>query len=219
VADLLIVIGNKKTSSWSLRAWIALKHLGLPFREQRIVLDRPNTATEILKLSPAGRVPILIDGGLTVHESIAILEYLNETHADESLLPTGTADRALCRSISAEMHAGFAGLRENLPMKLARKPLPVPLAAQTRLDIRRILTMWEELRERHRPSGPYLFGAFSMADCMYLPVATRFMTYEVDLTSYPRARAYTEALLAHPGFVEWKAAALKEPEAAPGDEA
>ena len=218
MSDLLIVIGNKKYSSWSLRAWIALTHLGLPFREQRIALYRPETATEILKVSPAGRVPILVDDGLTVHETIAILEYLNETHADGSLLPTGTADRALCRAVSAEMHAGFASLRENLPMKLARKPQPVPLAVQTRSDIRRILAMWEELRERHRPSGPYLFGAFSMADCMYLPVAARFMLYEVDLTSYPRARAYTEALLALPGFLEWKAAALKETEIAPGDE-
>ncbi|MFI5399865.1 MAG: glutathione S-transferase family protein [SAR324 cluster bacterium] len=219
MSDLLIVIGNKRYSTWSLRAWLALKHLGLPFREQRIVLDRPGTAAEILKWSPAGRVPVLVDNGLTVHESIAILEYLNETRADGSLLPKGTGDRALCRSVSAEMHAGFASLRQNLPMMLARKPNPVPLAEQTRYDIRRILTLWEELRERHRSAGPYLFGAFSMADCMYLPVATRFMTYEADLTGYPRARVYTEALLAHPGFQEWKAAALKEEEVRPGDEA
>jgi len=219
VAELLLVIGNKRYSTWSLRAWIALKHLGLPFREERIVLDRPDTAAEILKRSPAGRVPVLVDGGLTVHESIAILEYLNETRAEGTLLPKAVGDRAVCRSVCAEMHAGFASLRQNLPMMLGRRPRPVPLAEQTRRDIRRILEMWEALRERHRSAGPYLFGAFSMADCMYLPVATRFMTYEADLTSYPRARVYMEALLAHPGFLEWKAAALQEQEIRPGDEA
>ncbi|MFI5400985.1 MAG: glutathione S-transferase family protein [SAR324 cluster bacterium] len=219
MGELLLVIGNKRYSTWSLRAWIALKHLGLPFREQHIVLDRPDTAAEILKWSPTGRVPVLVDDGLAVHESIAILEYLNETRAGGTLLPKAAGDRALCRSVSAEMHSGFASLRQNLPMMLARKPHPVPLAEQTRRDIRRILEMWEEQRERHRPAGPYLFGAFSMADCMYLPVATRFMTYEADLTSYPRARVYMEALLAHPGFLEWKAAALQEKDVRPGDEA
>jgi glutathione S-transferase len=212
VSELLIVIGNKRYSSWSMRPWIALKHLGLPFKEQLILLSKPNTATEIAKISPAGRVPILIDDGLIIHETIAILEHVNEAHADESLLPVGTADRAVCRSVSAEMHSGFASLRNDLPMNLGRKHAPVPHSEQTRADIRRILTMWEGLREQHRSSGPYLFGHFSIADCMYLPVATRWMTYEVDLTSYPRARAYTEALLSLPAYQAWKKDALAETE-------
>jgi glutathione S-transferase len=218
VSDLLIVIANKKYSSWSLRGWIALKHLGLPFREHRIALDQPNTGAEIRKYSPAGRVPVLVDDGLVVHESLAILEYLNENYAEESLLPVSTADRATCRAVSAEMHSGFANLRQNLPMALARKHRPVAQTEATRADILRILTLWEALREKHRTGGPYLFGSFSIADCMYLPVATRFMTYEVDLTSYPRARAYTEALLAMPGYLEWKAEALKETETRPEDD-
>ena len=218
MSDLLIVIGNKKYSSWSLRGWMGVHSLGIPFREHRIPLWMPNTQLEILRHSPAGRVPILVDGGLTVHDSLAILEYLNETHAEGKLLPTGQTDRALCRSVSAEMHAGFAALRQALPMKLARKRGPLPLSEQVRQEIRRILTMWEQLREGHKSAGPYLFGTFTIADCMYLPLATRFQTYEVDLTSYPRARAYGDALLALPGFLEWKRDALNETEIAPGDE-
>ncbi len=218
MSDLLIVIGNKRYSSWSLRGWIGVRSLNLPFREHRIALYQPDTAAEIAKHSPAGRVPILVDDGLTVHDTLAILEYLNETHAGGKLLPAGRAERALCRSVSAEMHAGFASLRQALPMNLARKAGPVPQSEAVRGDIRRILTMWEELRERFRGAGPYLFGAFSMADCMYLPVAARFMTYEVDLTSYPRARACTEALLSLPGYLEWKQAALQEIEVNPAYE-
>jgi len=201
-----------------MRPWIALKHLGLNFKEHTILLNKPDTALEISKFSPAGRVPILIDDELVVHESLAILEYLNEAHADESLLPTGTADRAICRSVSAEMHSGFASLRTEMPMNLGRKHTPVPHSVQTQADIRRILTMWEELRELHRGAGPYLFGHFSIADCMYLPVVTRFMTYEVDLTSFPRARAYTEAMLTLPAYGEWKRGALAETEIIPNSE-
>jgi len=215
VSDLLIVVGNKRYSSWSLRGWIGVRYLNVPFREHRIPLFQPGTAAEIAAYSPAGRVPVLVDDGVTVHDSLAMLEYLNETHAGGKLLPAGRAERALCRSVSAEMHAGFASLRQALPMNLARKPGPVPHNEAVRNDIRRILTMWEELRERFRGAGPYLFGAFSMADCMYLPVATRFMTYQVDLTSYPRARAYDEALLSLPGYLEWKQAALHEVEVNP----
>ena len=190
MSELLIVVGNKRYSSWSLRGWIGLRSLGVPFREHRIPLFQPYTAEEIAKYSAAGRVPILVDDGVTVHDSLAILEYLNESHAQGKLLPAGRAERALCRSVSAEMHSGFAAVRQALQMNLGRKSGPVPHSDAVQHEIRRILTMWEELRERHRGAGPYLFGAFSMADCMYLPVATRFMTYEVDLTSYPRARAY-----------------------------
>ncbi len=210
MSDLLIVIGNKRYSSWSMRPWIALKHLGLPFREHHILLNKPTTAAEIAKVSGAGRVPVLVDGGVTVHESLAILEYVNEVHAGGKMLPAKAADRAVCRAVSSEMHAGFGSLREQCPMDLGRKPAPVPHSEQTRADIRRILSLWESLRERHREAGPYLFGALSIADCMFLPVATRFATYEVDLTSHPRARAYLDALLTLPAFLAWKRDALAE---------
>ena len=212
MSDLLIVIGNKKYSSWSLRGWIGVRWLDVPFREHRILLNQLDTAAGIAKYSAAGRVPILLDGDLTVHDSLAILEHLNENHAGGKLLPAGKSDRAVCRSVSAEMHAGFASLRQALPMNLARRPKPVPLSEAVRADIHRILTLWEELRRGHRSAGPYLFGPFSLADCMYLPVATRFESYEVDLTSFPRARAYVEALLSLPGYLEWKHAGAQEAE-------
>jgi glutathione S-transferase len=218
MSDLLLVIANKKYSSWSLRAWIGLKQLGLAFAEHRIGLSQPDTGQRIAQYSPTGRVPVLVDGGLKVHESIAILEYANETYGEGRLLPKERAKRALCRSVSAEMHSSFPALRQTLPMNLARKSAPVPLTDAVRADIRRILGMWEDLRAQHRDAGPFLFGPFTLADCMYLPVATRFMTYEVDLTSAPRARAYAAAVQALPAFQEWKQAGIQETEVVPEDE-
>ncbi|HUJ73233.1 MAG TPA: glutathione S-transferase C-terminal domain-containing protein, partial [bacterium] len=124
----------------------------------------------------------------------------------------GRAERALARAVCAEMHAGFMPLRQALPMNLARAPKPLALPEPARKDVARILALWEDLRARHREGGPYLFGAFSLADCMYLPVATRFQTYQVDLTAHPRARAYLDSLLELPAFVEWRQAALREKE-------
>jgi glutathione S-transferase len=211
----LLVIGNKKYSSWSLRAWIAFRHLGVPFEERRIPLYQPQSRAEILKYSAAGKVPALVDGPLTVHESIAILEYLNETHAQDRLLPRDVPTRARIRSVSAEMHAGFPNLRQNLPMNLARSPAPLALDDATRAETLRILSLWESLRVEFKDGGPYLFGAFSMADCMYLPVATRFHTYMLDLTAYPRARGYYESLMGLPAFQEWRQAGVTEKEVLP----
>jgi glutathione S-transferase len=218
MAAPLLLIGNKKYSSWSLRPWIALKQLGISFTEQRVSLYAGNFKAEILKLNPAGKVPALIDGALVVFESIAILEYLNETHGKDRLLPKDTVLRARIRSVCAEMHAGFSDLRNHLSMNLARRKGPVPLDDATRGDIRRILTLWEGLRNEFKDAGPYLFGAWSMADCMYLPVCTRFDTYEVDLTMHPRARGYLETMLALPGFQEWRRAGIAETEVIPGAE-
>jgi glutathione S-transferase len=218
VSTPLLLIGNKKYSSWSLRGWIGLKQLGIPFREQRVALFTPGYKEEILRHSPAGRVPALFDGGVCVYESIAILEYINETIGKDRLLPKDVQTRARIRSVCAEMHAGFAALRKTMPMNLARRKSPVPTSAETQTDIQRILTVWEDLRAEFKEAGPYLFGAWSMADCMYLPVCTRFDTYEADLTGHPRARAYMETMLALPAFQEWRKAGVAEKEVIPEDE-
>lgn len=218
MATPLLLIGNKKYSSWSLRAWIGLKQLGIPFREQRVTLYRGDYKADILKLNPAGKVPALIDGPVTVFESIAILEYVNETLGQDLLLPKDVGLRARIRSVSAEMHAGFAGLRQHLSMNLARPTRPVPHNTDVQADIRRVLSLWEALRAEFKDAGPYLFGKWSMADCMYLPVCTRFDTYEVDLTMHPRARAYVETMLGLPAFQEWRKAGLAETETIPGAE-
>jgi glutathione S-transferase len=210
VSAPLLVIGNKRYSSWSLRGWIVLKMLGVSFREERIALFEDDTQARIKFHSPAGRVPVLVDGGLTVHDSLAIMEYANETYGDGCLLPSDPAGRALARSLCAEMHAGFPNLRENLPMNLGRQPAPYPVNEQTEAEISRILSMWEGLLSRNAPGGPYLFGAWSMADCMYLPVATRFRAYGVDLAAYPLSSAYVDQLYSLQAFQEWRADAAKE---------
>jgi glutathione S-transferase len=208
----LLVIGSKRYSSWSLRPWIALKHLGIPFQERLIPLRQADTPARIREYSPAGKVPVLVDGDLTVHESIAILEYLNETHARERLLPRDAPTRARVRSVSAEMHAGFANVRRQLTINIGRKLALPALEEATRAEVQRILSLWEGLRAEHKGGGPFLFGAFGMADCMFLPVATRFHTYGVDLSGHPGARAYGEAMLALPAFQEWQGAAMAEPQ-------
>jgi glutathione S-transferase len=196
------------------RAWIGLAEAGLTFREEQILLDRPETAAEIRARSPAGRVPVLFDGGLRVHDSLAILVYLDETHARGRLLPADVRLRARIRSVSAEMHAGFPRLRETLPMNLSRPsgPLEAPgwrSDGETRGEIERILSLWQELLAGF--GGPFLFGPWSMADCMYLPVATRFRTYAVDTGAYPEVVGYLERLLTLPAFLRWEAAARLEP--------
>ena len=206
----LLVIGNKRYSSWSLRGWIVLKMLGISFKEERISLDQDDTQARIRAYSPAGRVPILIHGDITVHDSLAIMEYANEVYAGGGLLPADSAERACARSVCAEMHAGFPHLRESLPMNLGRKPAPYQVYEQTQQEISRILTMWEGLLGMHANAGHFLFGEWGMADCMYLPVAARFRSYGVDMSGHPRCAAYVEALHELEAFQEWRGEALKE---------
>lgn len=208
MADLKIVLGNKKYSSWSLRPWLALKHTGAPFDEIVIGLDLPTTAAEIARHSPSGRVPVLLHAGLTIWDSLAICEYLNEQFPRAQLWPADAGARALARSACAEMHSGFAALRNALPMRFVERFPAAPLAAEVRADIERICAIWTECRRRHGASGPYLFGAFSIADAMYGPVVSRFKTYAVPLQG--AAAAYADALWSHPAMQEWGAAAEKE---------
>ena len=205
---LKLVIGTRNLSSWSLRPWLALKQTGLPFEEVLIPLDRPTTRSEILEYSPSGRVPCLIDGNTVIWDSLAICEYLAEQ--TPALLPADKKARAEARSISAEMHSGFAALRQELPMDIrADKPCTVPSPAAA-ADIARVIAIWQGCRERYGHAGPFLFGAFSIADAMYAPVVWRFQTYHVDLPA--ASRQWANAMLALPAMQEWRQGALAEPE-------
>jgi len=207
--DLHLVIANKAYSSWSMRPWIAMKAMGLAFRETVICLDQPDTGAKIKAFSPAGKVPVLIHGDITVWESLAILDYLQDAFFDRHWWPTDPQARAVARSISAEMHAGFRDMRIAMPMNV-RKTYP----AQTRSteienDIARITQIWRDARTKFGKGGPFLFGAFSNADAMYAPVVTRFKTYGVTLD--PVCQAYADAILAHPAVREWHISAAGEP--------
>jgi glutathione S-transferase len=209
MAELTLVIGNKQFSSWSLRPWLALKQMGLPFREVLILLRRPETKAEILKYSPSGKVPYLIDGALGIWDSLAIIEYLNELKPEARLWPADRAARGFARAISAEMHSGFAALRQHLGMDLKRAPAKGDWPDEAAADIERVQTIWAEARARYGAGGPFLFGQFTAADAMYAPVATRFHRYRVPLDS--GLAAYRDAVLTLPAMREWTAAAEQEP--------
>ena len=213
-----LVIGDKNVSSWSLRPWLAMKHANIPFREINITLRTPQTKAEILRHSPAGKVPALLvggnDGKQVIWDSLAILEYLAETHPEAKLWPQSQPARAHARSVAAEMHSGFQALREHCPMDLVRRlpkaSLPDPVSA----DVRRIIGLWKDCRGRYGAGGAFLFGAFSAADAMYAPVASRFRTYLPDLAPYGddgTAQAYVDTLFALPAMIEWEAAARLDP--------
>jgi glutathione S-transferase len=199
---MLLVIGNKNYSSWSLRPWIAMKVLGLPFTEKRIALYRPGSKEEILSFSPAGKVPILQDGSTVVWDSLAILEYLAERHPQ--LWPADAADRATARAVSAEMHSGFANLRQHMSMNVRKRYPGKGRTPEVLAEIARIDAIWAAAR------GPFLFGSFSAADAMYAPVVLRFRTYDVDVCP-----AYMKAMLALPAMKDWIAAAETEAESLP----
>jgi glutathione S-transferase len=208
-----LVIGNKNISSWSLRPWLAMRHAGIPFEEVKIELRRPDTKANIWRYSPSGRVPALLVGERVIWESLAILEYLAEVHPEARLWPAPQPARAQARAASAEMHAGFAALREHCPMDfVARLPLST-LPDAVALEVRRILELWRDCRRQHGGMGPFLFGAFSAADAMYAPVAARFRTYLPDLTPYGddgTAAAYIAALFTLPGMLAWEEGAHLE---------
>ena len=201
MSRLQLVIGTKRFSSWSLRPWLALKQAGLPFDEVKVTLRQPDTKQQILAHSPSGKVPLLKDGGLLVWDSLAICEYVAEMACAVPLWPENRGTRALARSISAEMHSGFMGLRQHLSMDvLERTDMPqIPEEAQP--DIVRIQAIWQDCRTRFGAGGDYLFGRWSIADAMFAPVATRFHTYGVKLD--PVSQAYVEATLALPAMREW----------------
>lgn len=206
---LKIALGNKNYSSWSLRPWLVLKHIGVPFEETVIPLDQPTTHQEIARYSPAGRVPVLIDGDLAIWDSLAICEYLNDQFPQAKLWPSDKAARARARSISAEMHSGFMALRNHCPMKFKEVFPPKELPPDVRADIDRIQNSWADCRKKYGAGGPFLFGSFTIADAMYAPVASRFRTFSVPVPDRTAA-AYWESILNLPAMQEWMVGAKKE---------
>jgi glutathione S-transferase len=202
-----LVIANKLYSSWSLRPWILMKQLGIGFDEIVIPLDLPTTKAEVLKHSPAGKVPILIDGEARVWESIAIMDYLADV-TDAPVWPEDRPARAMARSVAAEMHAGFSALRSACPMNLGKKFPPRDRGEGVLKDTARFEAIVAEARRRFGQGGPFLFGAFSAADAMFAPLVTRLDTYSIPISA--ETRAYVDAVLSLPAFREWRAAALKE---------
>jgi glutathione S-transferase len=209
---LTLVIGNKNISSWSMRPWVAARAFGIPFAEVRVLLDQDDTAANIARYSHAGRVPVLLAGEITVWDSLAISEYLAEQFPDKHMWPQDVAARALARSVVAEMHSGFTGLRTAMTMNIKARLPGRGRTAEAQADIGRICEIWEECLARYGHRG-FLFGDFSIADAFFAPVVTRFQTYGVALA--PALQAYCERVLAHPAVAEWIAGALLETEATP----
>lgn len=206
-----LIIGNKNLSSWSLRPWLVLKMLNEPFEEKHIDLTASDCKTRILACNPAGKVPLLIDQQLRIGDSLAICEYLAECFPAAGLWPDDAATRAIARAVVAEMHAGFAALRSELPMNVCGDfPAASPSAA-AQADIARISSLWESLRQQHQGNGPFLFGQFSIADAFFAPVVWRFHSYHVALDG--QASAYAAHMRQLPAMQEWLAAAQQEEQA------
>ena len=202
-----LLIGNKNHSSWSLRAWLALKHTGIPFEETVIELYVPGAKEKILEWSPMGKVPTIRDGDIHVWDSLAVLEYLAETYPDKQLWPADKAARAHARSITAEMHSSYAALRTEMSMDIRAMRPGLPMSEEAMAGCRRIEEIWTDCIKRY--GGPFLFGAaFTIADAMYAPIAYRFRTYGVEPAG--EAAEYMRFMLALPAMQEWEQAALKE---------
>ena len=206
---LTLVIGNKNYSSWSMRPWLALKACNIAFDEVSIPLYTGDADKQrILKFTRSGKVPVLVDGDVTIWDSLAIIEYAAERFPQARLWPEDAASRAHARSVSAEMHSGFAALREECGMNLHRPVGAKALSAEAHADIARIQQSWAECRERYGKLGPFLFGGFSGADAMYAPVVHRFRTYAIEVT--PAVRDYMATMVALPAFQQWTRAGLEE---------
>lgn len=201
-----LIFANKNYSSWSLRPWLLLRHADIPFAEHKLLL----TQDDISKYSPSGRIPVLKDGNKLIWDSLAIMEYLAETFPEKNLWPRERDARAMARSVSAEMHAGFSNLRTHMTMNCRGSFPGKGRTPEVDKEIRRIQDIWQECRTQFGKGGAFLFGEFSIADAMYAPVVSRFITYGVELT--PISEAYVRAMYTLPAMQEWLAAAKAEPE-------
>jgi glutathione S-transferase len=211
-----LVIANRNYSSWSLRPWLLLSEFDVKFELVEESLAGDDLKQRLRRYSPSGKVPVLIDGDLTVWDSLAICEYVSEHYLGGKGWPGAPASRARARSVSAEMHSGFMGVRSEMPMNIRAKRTVTPSKAAL-ADIRRIDEIWSDCRARHAGEGDWLFGRFSIADCMYAPVVMRFETYGAEL-SVP-AQRYMETVSGNSSVQRWIEAALKETEIIPEDEA
>lgn len=209
---LKLVIGNKNYSSWSMRPWVAMKAFNIPFQEVRILLNQPDSSTNIAQYSAAGRVPVLLAGETTVWDSLAICEYLAEQFQEKNLWPQDVEARAVARSICAEMHSGFTGLRSAMWMNIRANFHGKGRTTAAQADIGRISEIWETCFARSG-AHQFLFGEFSIADAYFAPVVMRFRTYSVSLA--PALEAYVERVAAHPAVAEWIAGALAEADTLP----
>jgi glutathione S-transferase len=207
MAKAILTISSKNYSSWCLRGWLLCRLAGLDFEEEVVSLDDPSARAELLLLSPSFLVPCLTHDGVKVWDTLAIAEYLAEWNPSAGLLPAERAARAHCRAISGEMHSGFYNLRSALPMNLKAHHPGFKVWAGAQADIGRVATIWRECLARY--GGPYLFGELSMADAMYAPVCTRFLTYDVKLDR--ECAAYSRAIMSWPAMAQWVADAKAEP--------
>jgi len=210
---MLIVLGNKNLSSWSLRPWVLLRHAEIPFRERVLPFEAEGWRDAIVALSPTRRVPVLHDGELVVWDSLAICEYVADAFPGARLWPTDRSARAVARSVSAEMHSGFPNMRRDLSMDVVARLPRRPFARETEDELVRVQGIWTECRARAaglsgEDAGPFLFGRFSIADAMFAPVVWRFRTYGIELSG--EARAYSDTMLALPAMREWEQAAIAE---------
>lgn len=204
-----LYIANKLYSSWSLRPWVLMTALDIPFEETVIPLYFPDSKARILDVSPNGKMPCLVDGEVKVWESLAIMEYLNERFPDSGVWPVDAEARAHARATASEMHAGFQPLRAACPMNLTKRFAPRDLGSDVADNVRRLEGMWADARRRFGSRGSFLYGPFCAADAMYAPVVTRLETYQIPVAS--ETRRYMDAVLAHPAFVQWRTEALAEP--------
>lgn len=211
-----LIIGNKRYSSWSFRPWLLLKVARIPFKETLVYIHKPESFEKIRRYSPGGRVPVLMDGKVTVWESLAICEYVAEKFPAKALWPKDKAAKAMARSVSHEMHANFQELRRNLPCHFLNRYKNFQIPAQAQDDIRRILEVWTTARKKWGKGGPFLFGKFSVADAMYAPVVFRFLAYGVPVDAV--SREYMKTIESLPATQEWLTDAAKETERIPAYE-
>ncbi|GAA0237458.1 glutathione S-transferase family protein [Marinomonas primoryensis] len=202
-----LIIGNKNYSSWSLRGWLALKAFDVPFEEIKLSLFSDEFYTELAKHSPVGKVPVLVDGDLSVWDSLAICEYINETYLDGKGWPVDKSKRAVARSVVADMHSGLFGIRTEMPMN-CRARRHVELSDQAKKEVATLDALWSKLRAENAQNGDYLFGKFSLADAFFAPVMFRFKTYGIALSA--AASDYQTTMLMHPAMQEWLDDAIAE---------
>ncbi|MEI2417167.1 glutathione S-transferase family protein [Orrella sp. JC864] len=211
-----LIIANKNYSSWSMRPWLALRTAGIAFQERKLGLFTPSFQKEVSSVSPAGLVPVLLDGKFAVWDSLAICEYVAERHPAAQLWPADLRARARARSLAAQMHGGFGHLRRELPMNIEAQLPGIAIGEEARQDISRIQATWHDTRAEFGQGGPFLFGRFSIADAFYAPVVSRFITYGVAAAG--AVRDYMDAVAALPAFEQWCREARAEGVFVPEDE-
>jgi glutathione S-transferase len=210
MAQLTLIIGNKNYSSWSLRPWLLMRHFNIDFSETRVPLYTDSTASALSVYFSNGKVPVLIDGDLTIWDSYAICEYVSDAYLDNQAWPADTAARAVARAACAEMHSSFPALRSEMPMNCRRPPDSIKLSPEALADIERIKNIWQKCRNEYGHKGEWLFGEFSIADAMYAPVALRFHSYAIELDAV--SSAYVGSVLQHADVISWMEVGRQESE-------